>query len=39
MSWKTALISSVITIMVIFLFKQIVKKVDIPIASQIMGEV
>ncbi len=39
MNWKTALVSSVITMLVIYLFKVVNKKINIPIASQIISEV
>lgn len=38
-TWKTALISACITMLFIYLFKQVAKKVNIPVASQIIAEV
>lgn len=39
MDWKNAIVSACITICIIVLFKQITKKVNIPIAKQLMDEV
>jgi hypothetical protein len=39
MNWKQAAVTAVITMLFIFLFKQIAKKVNIPVAGQIIQEV